>query len=201
MARVLTPGRLAYAEAWALQKSLLQQRIDGVVPDTVVVCEHDPVYTVGRKRDAAANLLAVGDVPVFEVERGGDVTWHGPGQVVVYPILALEGAGRDLHAHLRRLEDLMFDVCAEHGLVAGRDPRNTGAWHDGRKLGSVGVACRRWVTWHGLALNVDPDLAYFRRINPCGFSAEIMTSLAAELGRPVDRGPVEASFVRRLAGW
>lgn len=163
--------------------------------------EHDPVYTVGRKRDATANLLAVGDVPVFEIERGGDVTWHGPGQVVVYPIVALDGERRDLHAHLRRLEDLMIDVCADFDLPVGRDPRNTGVWHDGRKLGSIGVACRRWVAWHGLALNVDPDLSYFARINPCGFPSEIMTSMARELGRPVDVGAVREAFVARLRAW
>lgn len=199
MARVLTPGRVPYAEAWALQKALVEQRIAGTIPDTVLVLEHDPVYTVGRRRDAAANLLAVGDVPVFEIERGGDVTWHGPGQVVVYPILAL--ADQDLHAHLHRLEDLMIDVCAGFELPVGRDPRNTGAWFGGRKLGSIGIACRRWVTWHGLALNVDPDLSYFHRIHPCGFPAEIMTSMAVALGRPVDRGAVEAAFVERLAAW
>ncbi|MDP2314010.1 MAG: lipoyl(octanoyl) transferase LipB [Pseudomonadota bacterium] len=194
-------GRIGYAEAWALQKGLVEQRANGEIGDTVIVCEHDPVYTVGRRRDAMANVLAPGDVPVVEVERGGDVTWHGPGQVVVYPILQLEGAGRDLHAHMHRLEDLMIEVCADFGVVAGRDPRNTGVWHGGRKLGSVGIACRRWVTWHGLALNVDPDLGYFERINPCGFDATIMTSLARVLGRPVAVDAVTAAMVARVAGW
>lgn len=185
-------GRIAYTDAWALQKELVEQRARGEIPDTVLVCEHDPVYTVGRRRDAMANVLVPGDVPVVEVERGGDVTWHGPGQVVAYPIILLEGVKRDLHAHMFQLETLMIATCARFGLTAGRDDRNTGVWHGGHKLGSVGIACRRWVTWHGLALNVDPDLGYFARINPCGFEASIMTSMARELGAPVAHADVSA---------
>jgi lipoate-protein ligase B len=201
MARVVAPGRIPYAEAWALQKRLVEDRAAGAISDTVIVCEHDPVYTVGRRRDAMANVLAPGDVPVVEVERGGDVTWHGPGQVVVYPILLLEGEGRDLHAHMHRLEDLMIAVCAAWGIAAGRDPRNTGAWVGGRKIGSVGIACRRWVTYHGLALNVDPDLSYFQRINPCGFDATIMTSMARECGGPVEVSAVAAHVIGKVEGW
>lgn len=201
MARVIAPGRIGYLDAWALQKDLVERRAAGEVEDTVIVCEHDPVYTVGRRRDAMANVLAPDGVPVVEVERGGDVTWHGPGQLVVYPILQLEGAGRDLHAHMHRLEDLMIEVCAELGVEAGRDSRNTGAWHAGQKLGSVGIACRRWVTWHGLALNVDPDLGYFARINPCGFDATIMTSMARVLGRPVALGDAAARVIARVERW
>lgn len=201
MARVLALGRVGYAEAWALQKRLVEERAAGAILDTVIVCEHDPVYTVGRRRDAMANVLVPGDVPVVEVERGGDVTWHGPGQVVVYPILLLEAANRDLHAHMHRLEDVMIAVCAAWGLDAGRDPRNTGAWVGGRKIGSVGIACRRWVTYHGLALNADPDLSYFQRINPCGFDATIMTSMARELGAPVDVGAVTARVIGVVEGW
>lgn len=194
-------GRVPYAVAWSLQTRLVEQRAAGLVGDTVIVCEHDPVYTVGRKRGAQANLLDVGDTPVFEIERGGDVTWHGPGQLVAYPILFLEGERRDLHAHLRRLEQLMIDVCARFGLEAGRDARNTGAWIGGHKVGSIGIACRRWVTFHGLALNVDPDLAAFARVNPCGFDASIMTSMAREKGAPVDLQAVEAALISEVVGW
>lgn len=198
---MITPGRVAYTDAWALQKQLVEQRVNGEIPDTVIVCEHDPVFTVGRRRDAMANVLVPGDAPVIEVERGGDVTWHGPGQVVVYPIVSLEGAGRDLHAHMHRLEDLMIAVCADYGVVAGRDARNTGAWVDGHKIGSVGIACRRWVTWHGLALNVCPDMSWFARINPCGFEATIMTSLARVTGREIPVAEVMDRFVERVRGW
>ncbi len=201
MADVMRLGRVPYAQAWTLQTRLVEQRAAGLIRDTVVVCTHDPVYTVGRKRGSAANLLDVGDVPVFEVERGGDVTFHGPGQIVAYPILLLEGAKRDLHAHLRRLETLMIDVCGRFGLEAGRDARNTGAWANGRKLGSIGISCRRWVTFHGLALNVNTDLAWFRRVNPCGFDATIMTSMAAELGHELDETAVEAALIAEVVTW
>ena len=155
---------------------------------------------------ASANVLAPGATPVVEVERGGDVTWHGPGQLVAYPILRLEGEARDLHAHLHRLEDLVVDVCAAFGIAGGRDARNTGVWvrpgtPAGQKICSIGIACRRWVTWHGLALNVDPDLSAFARINPCGFDAAVMTSMARELGRPVALADVAAELADRVRGW
>ncbi len=200
MTEVRRLGRISYTEAHALQRALVDQRAAGEVGDVLLVCEHDPVYTVGRRRGAATNLLAVADIPVVEVERGGDVTFHGPGQVVLYPIVQLEGAGRDLHAHLHRLEDVMIAACAAVGVEGVRDARNTGCWVAGpdavvKKVGSVGIACRRWVTWHGLALNVDTDLAGFRRVNPCGFDASVMTSLAEAAGRPVSRAGVEAALV------
>lgn len=199
MANVMAVGRMAYGQVWELQKRLVEQRIAGEIGDTVVLCEHDPVYTLGRRRDAAQNLLNIGDTPVFEIERGGDVTWHGPGQVVAYPIVRLDPL--DLHAHLRRLEDVMITACAAFGLSATRDPRNSGVWVNGRKLGSVGVACRSQVTFHGLALNVNPDLSWFHRINPCGFSAEIMTSMEAEAGQPVALDAVRSRIIARFLGW
>lgn len=201
MAEVILAGQVAYAAAWEMQKDLLERRIAGEIGDVVLVCEHDPVYTVGRRRGAEGNLLDVDGVPVYEVERGGDVTWHGPGQLVAYPILALHGEARDLHRWLRRLEDLLIAVCADFGLAAGRDPRNTGAWIGGRKVGSVGIACRRWVTWHGISLNVNPDLAWFARINPCGLDAALVTTMEAELGRPVEMAAVQAALAARVRDW
>jgi lipoate-protein ligase B len=202
VADLMRLGRVAYADVHALQQRLVQGRADGTIPqDVVILCEHDPVYTVGRKRGATANVLAPGDVPVVEVERGGDVTFHGPGQLVCYPILLLEGAARDLHAHLHRLEQLMIDACADLGVTAGRDARNTGAWAGGRKIGSVGVACRRWVTWHGLALNVDTDLSYFERINPCGLEASLITSVSRERGERVPVARAQEALEARVAAW
>lgn len=200
MARLIALGRVDYREGWARQQEELTAVIDGA-ENAVILCEHEPVYTLGRKRGALANVLDAGDTPVIEVERGGDVTWHGPGQLVVYPVLRLEGAARDLHAHLHRLEDLAIEVCGALGLPAGRDERNTGAWIRGRKVCSIGVACRRWVTWHGLALNANPDLSAFRRINPCGFDAAVMTSVSEELGRDVGVAEVEALVTERVRGW
>lgn len=201
MAEILRLGRVGYRVAWALQEHTIAAIAEGRAPNTVIVCEHDPVYTVGRKRGALANVLDPGDVPVLEVERGGDVTWHGPGQLVAYPMIRLDGAARDLHAHLHRLEELMIGVCADLGLSVGRDPRNTGVWSEGRKVGSIGIACRRWVTWHGCALNVDPDLRAYSAIHPCGFDADIMTSVSRALGRPVPLAEAEEALVTRVAGW
>src|SRR5207249_2062595 len=125
------------------------------------------------------------DIPVVEVERGGDVTYHGPGQLVGYPIVALAGAERDLHRFLRALEAGLIDACAALGLDAGRKAGWTGVWLGEKKVASIGIAVRRWVTYHGFALNVATDLARFRAIHPCGLDAGVMTSLAAALGRPV----------------
>lgn len=199
MARVVDLGRAPFREVWAEQERLLNARIANEVEDTVLLVEHDPpVYTIGRKRGALANVLDPGPAEVIDVERGGDVTWHGPGQLVAYPIVALEGEARDLHGWLRRLEEVLIDTVADFGLVGARDPRNTGLWVGGRKLGSIGIACRRWVTWHGLALNVEPDLAWFRRINPCGLDSALLSSMSEVMGRPLSVEEVKPALVQRL---
>ncbi len=200
MAVVVDLGRRRYREVWELQAQTLEDRIHDRVDDTVFLVEHDPpVYTLGRKAGARQNLLDAGGAEVIEVERGGDVTWHGPGQLVAYPICKLEGAQRDLHAWLRALEQVAIDTVGAFGLRGERDPRNTGVWANGRKLASIGIACRRWVTWHGLALNVHPDLEWFRRARPCGLDAGLLTSMAAELGTPPDGTAVRRALAERLA--
>ena len=183
---VRLPGLVPYAEGHALQRELVEQRIRGEIPDTVILLEHAPVITLGRKAGAEASVIDAGDWPVVRVERGGDATWHGPGQLVAYPIVALEGERRDLHRHLRQLEEAVIALLGDLGLNGVRDPRNTGVWlpsADGppRKVCSIGIACRRWVSWHGLALNVDPDPAAFLRLRPCGFDPDVMTRLADHL--------------------
>jgi lipoyl(octanoyl) transferase len=199
LARIVDLGLADFRTVWAEQERLLNARIAGEEPDTVLIVEHDPqVYTVGRKRGAMANVLDPGGAEVIEVERGGDVTWHGPGQLVAYPIVALEGSARDLHAWLRRLEQVMIDTVADFGLRGERDARSTGLWVGGRKIGSIGIACRRWVTWHGLALNVNPDLAWFRHIHPCGLDAALLSSMAEALGTPLDTAAVKPALMKRL---
>ncbi|MEQ1502134.1 MAG: lipoyl(octanoyl) transferase LipB [Myxococcota bacterium] len=173
------PGPVSYADGHAAQQRLVDARLRDDAPDTVLLLEHADTITVGRARGAAANVLDAGGIPVVAVERGGDTTWHGPGQLVAYPIVRLTRP--DLHAHLHALEDAVIAALGGQGLAAGRDPRNTGVWIAGRKVCSVGIACRRWVTWHGLALNVDPDLARFARIRPCGFEPDVMTRVADHL--------------------
>lgn len=188
-------GQLAYGAAWALQQELLADRAAGRIGDTLLVCEHEPIITVGRGGRGGA--LLAGATPVVEVERGGQATWHGPGQIVVYPIVALADHARDLRRYLRALEAASIDVALPLGLRAGRREGATGVWIDGaRKLVSIGVAARRWITWHGLALNHAPDLSAFSVMDPCGFPASVMTSLAVELGPAC---PSRAALVTDLA--
>ena len=196
-------GRLDYRAAWARQLALVDERKTGAGADRVLVVEHPHVFTLGRAQKAVANVLAPGEVEVIEIERGGDVTYHGPGQLVAYPILALGDGERDLHRFLRNLEEAVIRTCAGFGLATDRQPGATGVWCTDRagarkKLCSIGIACRRWVTFHGLALNVATDLAYFQRINPCGFASSVMTSMAVELDRPLTVAERAASDRERL---
>jgi lipoyl(octanoyl) transferase len=199
--RIVDLGTAPYREVWARQLELVEQRHAGEAPDTLLLVEHPHVFTLGRRREAASNVLAPGDVEVVAVERGGDVTYHGPGQLVAYPIVELAEAERDLDRYLRRLEEAVIATCGGFGLVADREPGKTGVWcgpaERRRKLCSMGISCRRWVTFHGLALNVTTDLAYFGRINPCGFEARVMTSMAVELPG-VDLGGVKAALAAAL---
>jgi lipoyl(octanoyl) transferase len=200
--QVLDLGTASYRDTWARQLALVEARQQGEAPDTLIVVEHPHVFTLGRRRDAQQNVLAPGDVEVIEIERGGDVTYHGPGQLVAYPIVLLEDGERDLHRYLRNLEEAVIATCARAGITADREMGKTGVWttdaHGARKkLCSMGIACRKWVTFHGLALNVTTDLSYFRRINPCGFESNVMTSLAAQR-EGVDPAAVKAALVDEL---
>ncbi len=197
-------GRLDYRAAWARQLALVDERKTGAGADRVLVVEHPHVFTLGRAQKAVANVLAPGEVEVIEIERGGDVTYHGPGQLVAYPIVALGDGERDLHRFLRNLEEAVIRTCAGFGLATDRQPGATGVWCTDRagarkKLCSIGIACRRWVTFHGLALNVATDLTYFQRINPCGFASSVMTSMAVELDRPLAVAEVTPVLTRELA--
>jgi lipoyl(octanoyl) transferase len=198
--QVLDLGTAGFREVWARQLALVEQRQRGEVPDTLLVVEHPHVFTLGRSRAAEANVLAAGDVEVIAVERGGDVTYHGPGQIVAYPIVLLGDGERDLHRYLRNLEEAAIRVCARFGLAADREPGKTGVWtgtDERKKLCSIGIACRKWVTFHGLALNVTTDLAYFRRINPCGFDSDVMRSIASYVD--VTLGAAKVALVEELA--
>lgn len=200
-------GRSDYRSVHRLQRALVEARSADRIDDVLILVEHQPVITVGRARDAAQHVLAPGRTPVISVERGGDVTWHGPGQLVAYPIVKLLGERADLHRHLHSLEEAVIQLIRDRGLPAARDARNTGVWlpmPDGppRKLCSIGIACRRWVSYHGLALNVDVELGAFRAIHPCGFDPGIMTRLADHL-QPCPstnelRQPLAAQLVRSL---
>jgi lipoyl(octanoyl) transferase len=202
--RVLDLGVRPYREVWDLQLAMVEERQRGEGIDTLILVEHPHVFTLGRSKAAVQNVLAPGEVEVIPIERGGDVTYHGPGQIVAYPIVALREGERDLHKFLRNLEEAVIRTCARLELPADREPGKTGVWTGPqaarRKLCSMGIACRKWVMFHGLALNVTTDLSYFARINPCGFEASVMTSVAAQLGeRGVDIGRVRALLTDELA--
>jgi lipoyl(octanoyl) transferase len=184
-------GRIPYAAGLELQARLVQQRQAGEIPDTLLLLEHDPVFTIGRN-GKADNVLVPEDAlkaqgfDVFETGRGGDVTYHGPGQVVGYPILDLSPDRRDVHRYVRDLEEVMIRTCAAYGLQGSRVSGRTGCWIGDEKIGAIGVRISRWVTSHGFALNVTTDLSAFRLIVPCGISDRGVTSLEKALGRPVD---------------
>jgi len=188
-------GTIDYAEAHRLQKELQSKRIRRELGDIVLLLEHPPVLTMGRSAKAqhvvaAPELLAARGVQVHEVGRGGDVTYHGPGQLVAYPIIDLKPDRKDVRKYVASLEETMIRTCTDFGLSAGRVEGLNGAWIGDRKVGAVGVRISRWVTMHGLALNVNSDLRHFEMIVPCGIQDKGVTSLSAELGRTVRVGDV-----------
>jgi lipoyl(octanoyl) transferase len=197
-AYLLQLGQVPYQEAWDLQRSLAGAVSQGAIPDVVILLEHPPVITLGRRRTSVDNVIDAGAIPVFEIERGGDVTYHGPGQLVGYPILRLDESERDLHAYLRNLEEGLIGVLGAVGLAGARRPGFTGVWIGERKVASIGVAVRRWVTLHGFALNVATDLARFAAIRPCSLDAEVMTSLSVAAGRPIDVAAVKPLVLAHL---
>lgn len=184
---VLDLGLRGYAEALAFQRAAAAARIARRLPtDLLILVEHPPVITLGRSTKAgnllaSTALLAERGVELFEVERGGDVTFHGPGQLVGYPIVDLTGHKQDLHWYLRQVEEVVIRGVAPVGIMAERNPGKTGVWTRGRKLASVGVHTRQWVTWHGFALNVSTDLSYFDLMVPCGIADVVMTSVEREM--------------------
>ena len=215
-------GRMPYAAAFELQRRrqaevIAGRREDADVPEAggpmhLMLVEHDPpVITISRRKGAREHLvatnaqLAAAGVEVAETDRGGDITYHGPGQLVVYPIVDLNRFGLRLHGWMRRLEQAVIDVLAELGLTADRDPEATGVWlHRGRadggeKISAMGVRVSRWVTMHGLALNLNTDLSYFDLIVPCGIADRGVTSLARELDRPIDDAEATERLLHHLA--
>jgi lipoate-protein ligase B len=199
---VARPGRIGYERAAAWQEMLVERRLDGAGPDALLLLEHPPVYTLGRGADPQFVEGADAGIPVVRTGRGGQVTYHGPGQLVGYPILDLGHHRRDVHWYVRSLEQVLIDALGALGIAADRVPGLPGVWVDGRrKIGSIGVAIRRWVTWHGFALNVSADLRGFASITPCGIVGVEMTSVAREGGLDdVERvgDVVLAAFVERF---
>lgn len=189
-------GRVAYGDAHELQKKLVDERTRGAIADTILLVEHPPVITLGRAAKEANVLLSrerleARGFEVHEIGRGGDVTYHGPGQLVVYPIVDLKPDRQDVRKYVGSLEETMIRVARDYGVEAGRVAGLNGAWVGDRKIGAVGVRISRWVTMHGFALNVTTDLSHFEVIVPCGIQGKQVTSLARELGRDVSMREVE----------
>ena len=185
-------GRIAFADALVLQESLVTERTApepeaALLPEVLLLLEHEPVYTIGRtpNRESLRDASQLPH-PVVEINRGGQATYHGPGQLVGYPILRLSARGQDLHRYLRELEEVLIETLAEYGVAAGRREGLTGVWEGERKIASIGVGVRRWISMHGFALNVCGDLTPFNQITPCGIAGVEMTNLERESGRPAD---------------
>lgn len=192
-------GRLDFLAALSRQEQLIELKQRQAVADILLFVEHPHVYTIGRSGDLN-NVLAAQDVPLHRASRGGDVTYHGPGQLVVYPIIGLRSKLRkDVHRYVKNLEMTAIETLKNFGLEARRRPPYTGIWIDNRKIASMGIAVRRGITFHGLALNVNTDLSYFDRIIPCGLSWADVTSMAKELGKDPSVHNVRESFLRHFA--
>jgi lipoyl(octanoyl) transferase len=198
-------GLIPYADALELQRALVEERKAGRIPDTLLLLQHPHVITIGVRKDGAANIVASSSrlaelgVEVFETGRGGDVTYHGPGQLVGYPILDLRPNRQDVHKYVRDLEEVMIRVCGDFGIEAGRVAGLSGTWVRSEKIGAIGVRISRWITSHGFAFNVDTNLDYFRLIVPCGISDRGVTSLAALIGTAPAVADVEDRFLQHFA--
>ena len=197
-------GQIAYPDAWDLQLRLVEARqANRLERDAVLLLEHPPVFTLGKRGGRESLLvpeetLAHRGIPILQVERGGNITYHGPGQLVVYPIVHLPGMRIGVVDMVDRLEEVMIRTCGDFGVAAGRNALNRGAWIGMNKIGSIGLAVRRGVSFHGLALNVDPDLTPFGFVQPCGLQGVGVTSIVREAGRPVKMEEALASTERNI---
>ncbi|NQU27892.1 MAG: lipoyl(octanoyl) transferase LipB [Candidatus Marinimicrobia bacterium] len=198
--RVLDLGSRSYQETWDLQKRLQAQRIAGKIDDTLILVEHEPVYTIGKNADRS-NLMEnhPADIKVYQVERGGDITYHGPGQLVGYPILDLHGYQKSVGWYMRSLEEVLIKTLAEFGISAERRPRFTGVWIGEEKIAALGVRLSRWVSMHGFALNVNTDLGYYAGIVPCGISQFGITTMRKILKREINIDEVRPVIINNFS--
>ncbi|MBP1748647.1 MAG: lipoate-protein ligase B/lipoate synthase [Deltaproteobacteria bacterium] len=193
-------GLVEYGKAYRMQRTLHQKRVNGEIEDILILLEHPPTLTIG-KSGSEHNILVPGKVlhsegiSLFFIERGGDVTYHGPGQIVGYPIIDLKGRGRDVRAFVRDLEEVLISTVRDFGIDAKRDESHPGVWVENCELAAIGLSIRKWVSMHGFALNVHTDLNHFKLINPCGFSDRTAASMSEVLGLTV---AIE-SVIERLA--
>jgi len=193
-----------YGKVFELQKKLNQARRNGTIPDTVILLEHHPCLTIGKKGGfdhilVSDRFLDQEGIKVYETDRGGDITYHGPGQLVCYPIFDLNGFGRDVHLYARRMEETLIRTLESFDIAAGRKADYPGVWAGDAKIGAEGIGIRHWVTIHGVSLNVCPDLRHFSFIVPCGISTLGVTSMEELLGYPIDMNMVKRELRRQLS--
>ena len=192
-------GQKSYKAVWDLQKEMQQQRIKGEIDDTLILVEHDPVYTLGKNANED-HLLQSRDesIDVFNIERGGDITFHGPGQLVVYPILDLSNYKKSVSWYMRTLEQVLIDTLIEFKITAQRNDGLTGVWVGDEKIAALGVRISRWVTMHGFALNVNPDLSFYDGIIPCGIFDHGVTSMEQLLGKTQNNDNVKNMVIEKF---
>ena len=196
-------GFIDYKEAWDLQKEVLELRLNSKVSDVLFLLEHPHTYTLGKVADkknlvASQEYLDKNNISVYEIDRGGDITYHGPGQIVGYPIINLNEWQNDTHKYLRALEEVIIKTCAYYGLNTGRVQKYTGVWIEDRKITAIGIKVSRWITMHGFAFNINTDLSLFSGIIPCGISDKEVTSLQRELNRKVEVDEVKSLLVKNF---
>ncbi len=196
-------GIIPYAEAWELQRNIFEKRKEGKLSDVLLLLEHPHTYTLGKvaKREhllLTDEQLQEREISVFDIDRGGDITYHGPGQIVGYPIISLNEWNKDSHKYLRMLEQTLIDVLGEYEIIAGRKEQLTGAWVKERKIAAIGIKISSWITMHGFALNVNTDLELFNGIVPCGIRDKDVTSMSLETGGVVSIQKVKDSLISKF---
>ena len=202
---ILNLETVPYEEAFALQKRLVAMRSEGIIRDTLILLEHPPVFTVTRKA-TLKNILVSPDelqdkgISVCETNRGGDITYHGPGQIVGYPIMNLKDHGKDLHKYIRNIEEILISLLMDYGIAANRDKANPGVWIRDEKIAAIGIAVKSsWTTMHGFAFNVSPDLNHYSLIVPCGITNKGVTSLSKLLGTSIPMNEVREKLIHHYA--
>jgi lipoyl(octanoyl) transferase len=196
-------GTIDYKDGWDLQKNLFNSRYKKEIKDTLLLLEHPHTYTLGKTADrnnliAEDKFLNQNKISVYDIDRGGDITYHGPGQIVGYPIINLTGWKKDTHKYLRAIEEVIIKTCAEYNIAAGRNQEYTGVWVGDKKIAAIGIKVSRWITMHGFAFNVNTDLSLFDGIIPCGIKEKSVTSLQNELGRAIEINEVKTFILEKF---
>jgi lipoyl(octanoyl) transferase len=197
-------GEIDYQEAWDLQRQTFDLRVKNQIPDVIYLLEHPNTYTLGKTADhsnliSSQEYLSTNKISVYDIDRGGDITYHGPGQIVGYPIINLNEWKKDTHKYLRALEETIIQTCAEYKITVGREPKYTGVWVEERKIAAIGIKVSRWITMHGFAFNVNTDLSFFSGIIPCGISDKDVTSIKREIKSEADINEVKTKLVKNFA--